>query len=897
MLNSPGQPQLTGKTAVRSSWAQRAENVEPHLAKSAGSSVDWRLPPGRAHFDAAPCLAVLLVLLPFASQAVTVAPEEMNEARQWTAAKFAAPLTDDPTKAALIVLANHDPVQRNGRGPRLLQLGGWTTRRGLFCHAPSKVLVRLPGPAAAFEATVGIDSNDQTSGGRGSVEFSVSVNGGQGFRSGIMREGMAPKPVKVALSGATEFVLEVDPTPDGIACDQADWADAKVRLVDGRELWLGDLPLSDRRERRLFAEGPPFSFVFGGQPFARLRKEWQFQRSSREFASGAFAIHPRGSNLTEHTLVWTDPTTSLEVRCVAVEYNDFPTVEWTLYFKNGGSNDTPILENIQALDVQLDRGDTGEFLLHHNVGSPADGNDYAPRETILAAGKSKRLGALGGRPTNSDWSYFNLEWPNEGLILVVGWPGQWAADFSRDQAQGVRIRAGQELTHFKLLPGEEVRSPMTVVQFWKGDWLRAQNIWRRWMMAHSMPKPGGQLPRPQLVASSSRQYAEMIQANETNQVMFIDRYLAEGLKLDYWWMDAGWYVHGGGGWPHVGTWLVDSNRFPHGLRAVSDYAHRRGIKTLVWFEPERVTADTWLTRNHPEWVLGGANGGLLNLGNDAARQWLTEHVDALLQQQGIDLYRQDFNMDPLDYWRKNDSADRQGITEIKHVTGYLAYWDELRRRHPDMLIDSCASGGRRNDLETMRRAVPLWRSDYAYETTGHQCMTYGISLWLPFQGTGTVAARNASYYGTGKTPVEPYAFWSNVSPSLGLGIDLRVPDLDYAELRRLIAQWREVNVNYYGDFYPLTTWTRENTLWIAWQFDRPEAGEGMVQVFRRENSFYESARFPLRGLLPEARYQVGRLDESGFAREFSGRELTEQGVPVALSSRPEAAVLLYKRSQ
>ena len=64
-----------------------------------------------------------------------------------------------------------------------------------------------------------------------------------------------------------------------------------------------------------------------------------------------------------------------------------------------------------------------------------------------------------------------------------------------------------------------------------------------------------------------------------------------------------------------------------------------------------------------------------------------------------------------------------------------------------MLIDSCASGGRRNDLETMRRAVPLWRSDYAFETIGHQGMTYGISFWLPYHGTGTVACDNAPYYG------------------------------------------------------------------------------------------------------------------------------------------------------
>ena len=71
-------------------------------------------------------------------------------------------------------------------------------------------------------------------------------------------------------------------------------------------------------------------------------------------------------------------------------------------------------------------------------------------------------------------------------------------------------------------------------------------------------------------------------------------------------------------------------------------------------------------------------------------------------------------------------------------------------------------------------------------------------------------------------------------------------EIDYAALRRLIAQWRQVSPNYYGDFYPLTPWNRDDHTWLAWQFDRPEQGEGMVQVFRRHNSFYESARFKLR---------------------------------------------------
>ena len=836
-----------------------------------------------------------------------------------------------PAGPALVVLANHDPVQLNGRHGKPLRIGEKEFTRGLFCHAPSKIIVRLPGPGGTFSATVGLDFNEQTSGGQGSVDFSVSVGGAEKFRSGVMRKDTPGKAITLDLGGATEFVLQVDETPDGIGWDQADWAEARVKLKDGREIWLADLPLHDQRARKLFSTGLPFAFVYDGKPSSELLKDWKAERRER-VAEGR---QPRADE-RDHEVVWTDPKTGLQVRCVTVEYQDFPTVEWTLYFKNTGATDTPIIEKIQALDIELDRGDTGEFLLHHAVGSPANGSDYGPLETTLAPKATKRIGGAGGRPTNSDWSYFNLEWPGspreigpsesgasaarlisrgEGLILAVGWPGQWAAEFVRDEQRGLRIRAGQELTHFKLLPGEEVRTPLIVLQFWKGDWLRAQNVWRRWMMTHSMPKPGGQLPPPQLVASSSRQYDEMIKANEENQIMFINRYLEEGLKLDYWWMDAGWYVHHGGGWPRVGTWEVDAARFPRGLRAVSDHAHSKGIKILVWFEPERVTADTWLTKNHPEWIFGGAKGGLLNLGNDEARRWLTEHVDKLLTEQGIDLYRQDFNMDPLGHWRGADPPDRQGITEIKYVTGYLAYWDELRRRHPNMLIDSCASGGRRNDLETMRRAVPLWRSDYAYEAVGHQCMTYGISLWLPYHGTGTVATRNAPYYGSGHTPVEPYAFWSNVTPSLGCGFDMRVKELDYAALRRLVTQWRQISTNYYGDFWPLTPWTRDASAWMAWQFDRPEAsspreiavpdapvmapglisrGEGIVQVFRRHDSFYEAARFKLRGLEPEARYRVANLDAPA-EQVMSGRELLEQGLPVAIPEQPGAVNFSYRK--
>jgi alpha-galactosidase len=405
------------------------------------------------------------------------------------------------------------------------------------------------------------------------------------------------------------------------------------------------------------------------------------------------------------------------------------------------------------------------------------------------------------------------------------------------------------------------------------------------MLEHNTPHPGGKLPQP-IYTFCDGAFFPGLKTSEAGEKQFIDVLTREGIKPDYWWIDAGWYPCGNN-WANTGTWEPDPVRYPRGIKAVSDYAHARGMKLVVWFEPERATGGSWLAQNHPEWLLGGR---LLNLGNPDARRWVTNHVDALIREQGIDLYRQDFNMDPLDCWRNNDPPDRQGITENLYVRGYLAYWDELRKRHTDMLIDSCASGGRRNDLETLRRALPLLRSDYQSFggdpefAPGNQAHTYGLSSWLPYYGQGV--------YVTPRDPV--YYARSHTCPAFGIAVDVRRPGIDWHLYRRLVSEWRQVADRMMGDYYPLTPYSLRKDEWIAWQFDRPEYGDGVVQAFRRDMSRETSKRFRLSGIDTAARYKVTDLD-AATPWTVSGRELLEKGVPVVLQARPGAAVLTYEK--
>jgi alpha-galactosidase len=686
-----------------------------------------------------------------------------------------------------------------------------------------------------------------------------------------------------------------------------------VGRVDGRYLPAdGGSPPAARAQRfaTQFDREPPFSFVYGGLPSTILLATWRHSRRQRQL----------DAHRTEHTLTWTDPKTTLVVRSVLVEYHDFPALEWTHHFKNGGSHASLTLGDVLAIDTVFQRTHSSEFVLHLSSGSSASAADYQPFAFTLPANDRRLFACVGGRPTNGAFPYYNIDWGGEGIMAALAWPGQWAIQMTRDAGSALRVQGGMscldssqmkldatifdtQLAELSLRPGEEIRTPLIVLHFWQAtDWIAAQNMWRRWMMAHNVPRLPLDSPVPMSPTGAVCGYYPGLLDSAADEVLFMNRYVAEhttitaGGMFDHWWMDAGWYTvpANSSDWTGVGTWQPDPARFPHGLRPVTDRARKYGMKSIVWHEPERVVQDTWLNKNRREWLLGPGPDGqtwLLNLGNPQAWGWVVERFDKLIRDQGVDVYRQDFNMDPLSYWNMGDPPGRRGITQIRHVTGYLAFWDELRRRHPKMLIDSCASGGRRNDLETLRRAVPLLRSDYQFEPTGQQGHTFGLSFWLPYYGTGVGPQSNENgAYGSGE-----YVMRSSLAPCYASSLDVRTAPTDaWALMRRMTQEWRAIADDLLGDYYPLSDYSEDTGAWTAFQFHRPERGQGVVLAFRRADSTAAAQHFKLRGLQADAIYELKGLGAAGAAR-VKGRQLMQTGLLVRLAARPAAATIAFRR--
>jgi alpha-galactosidase len=819
----------------------------------------------------APCVigGNVLLWMGLVLAAIPAAADEKQQVRDWAERALLGVTTPVEPQPGLELRRQDYDALGLGKSSRLgpLRIGEKRYEHGLGTHAVSEIVVRLTEPGQQLQAEVGVDR-----GWPGSVVFVVEVQGKTAFKSDVRREDSPPLPVRVDLSGATEFTLRVLDGGDGPSSDHANWCDAAVTLASGQQVWLDQSPLTGTGG---LSADLPFSFVYAGRPSSEFLSSWKRQAAS--------TIGTDGREL--HTITYTDPATGLQAVCEATLFSDFPAAEWMLYFHNAGNSDTPIIQDIRPLDARVAVQNGSDAVLHHSRGSTCESTDFQPLVTKITADTDIQLAPNGGRSSDGVLPFFNLQWPHGGLTGAVGWSGQWALRLRRSSPNQLVLQAGQQTTHFKLLPNETVRTPRILLLMWEGeDHLRGHNLFRRLLTAHYLPKREGKVAIAPTTWNSWFSFNEGNGVNEENQLDWIARTARSGMEC--YWLDAGWFE---GGWPNgVGSWVPGPTQFPHGLRPLGDAAHREGMKFVLWLEPERVHPNSRLAKEHPEWVLhAGAGDGLLNLGDAAARTWLADHLSKSLQEWGVDVLRQDFNIDPLRFWTAADAPDRQGIAEIRHVTGLYALWDELVRRQPGLTIDNCASGGRRIDLETISRSYPLWRSDtpcvgYKAWPVWDQVQVAGLSLYVP-QHTGGVWA------------LDPYTFRSAATMGVSICPDVRAKDYSAEMTQHALSELKELRPLYLGDYYPLFDINTDEKVWCGWQFSRPELGRGFAVVLRRPQSPYVRADVHLRGLDADARYEVEwrASYEAKDKRVLTGAELAQ--LPIEISTAPGSMLVIYRQ--
>lgn len=668
----------------------------------------------------------------------------------------------------------------------------------------------------------------------------------------------------------------------------------------------------------------PFSFAYDGEDAANLDQAWH-TREDREEA---------GEQI-RYRKTYTAPDGLLQVTVELTAFSGTGALEWLLYFENIGTRTTPVLSDILPLHLKLPVQQQTVPALLYSQGSM--GTDFISNFGLmnqpLLPGKPVRLSSRGGKSVDTI-PFFDLCQDGAGLIGGVGWPGRWAITAERISQSAVVLTAGMTVTHLVLKPGEKIRSPRILLMPWEGDWVEAHNRLRRHNLAYHTPHYHG---KPVEVPICHGGWGGM---KQETAVKLMDQIVSEHMEYDAFWMDAGWYgpdrevdeyqVFGEEDWfLYAGDWRENKTAHPNGLAAISREAHKRGLKYLLWYEPERVVIGTPLSQAHPEWIIGDRGDtfgghrdrpyvryGLFNFGDPAARAWMTDWISSQISEIGIDIYRQDCNDFDLAYfWDSVDVADRRGMTEIRYVEGLLEFWDELRRRHPDLILDVV----QRVDLDTMTRAVDLSRSDYPIapdsDPIGNQVATQGLAFWRPHFGTLiTTLPENTYHMRSAFSPGLAFAITdlNGTREQLGLYAQREFP---FAWGRRMMEQLRRARPYYYGDYYPLTissinrntlfgspfayaepVSSLERTEWFGYQMHREDLGEGMVMVLRRQESPYGSAQLVLRGLKPEAVYEIEDVDNKQV-RSFLGAELLDKGLEAAITERPGSRLYFYRETQ
>lgn len=644
---------------------------------------------------------------------------------------------------------------------------------------------------------------------------------------------------------------------------------------------------------------PPFSFIYDGKPSDSFITKWNYNVKNEKSDD---------STILKRIYSYTDPKTGLIVECEVKGFINYNAVEWVLRFINSGDKNTPEISSVDVSNITLAYKQGGDFKLHYADGSHVSKEDFRQRLKIMQPHDSLYMEPVGGRSSQDAFPFFNIQAPDGqgGVLAAIGWTGTWFAKIGCESAKEINLKSGMSNLKTYLYPKEEIRTPKICLLFWSGsDRFTGHNSFRRLIQEHYTWKQDG---KPTVYpVSTSFNYGDPYPCNEYTcmtedyAIALIKRYAQYNLIPEVFWLDAGWYikasdVKGKKNWANtVGNWTIDPERFPRGFRPIADEVHKQGAKFMVWFEPERVMKNSDWADEYPQWMLDAKGSTeqkvwqddkehdavLFNLGDPDANKWLSKFIGDFMETNGIDYYRQDFNIEPAGFWYNNDEKGRRGICEIRYIEGLYKFWENLLNRFPNTIIDNCASGGRRIDLESISRSAALWRTDYNYgEPTGAQSHTYGLELYLPFHGTGVQQS-------------DSYTFRSSLGTSVIYNWKVTEGNYNIVDMHNKQLEFEEVRPYFYEDYYPLSgsdnvDITADN-IWLVYQLHRPSDGTGYIVGFRRAQSPDNTYSVKMKGLNPEKSYRLTNKD-TGSVLVKKGSELA-QCLELILD-QPQSSILM-----
>ena len=603
----------------------------------------------------------------------------------------------------------------------------------------------------------------------------------------------------------------------------------------------------------------------------------------------------------------------LVVELVRVFYPKYDFYEWSVSFENKGSENSGVISNLSS-EIALC---CEEPILKGILGD--NKNLYKPYEKDLASEPARFLGGT-GRPTHVNFPYFNLTCRDGGAFIAIGWAGTWSANFQyADGAVNCSVRSTPRLKTY-LKPGERIVSAIFLCGLYKGDYTYSVNHWRRWFIENNMPvfDKGGAPMRP---------FSTVCFANDTGRnenygdssaserhftwKPSFEKMVEVGCKPDFRLIKGGWYDGSYRNeitrdWQHwVGTWEPARGKWPNDtMKETTDFARANDMKTALWFMPDTYYAPQKLVENfgyQMEWAVEFSGfPGVNDISQEGAYEWTKNKILKTMTDAGIEMYCEDLLRTPVFTWYHNDlmeDLNRIGIKEISVISAHYRLWDDIieyTAEKGNVGFISMFSGAGRNDLQSLRRVVPMFRSDNDYTSIAQRLsITSSLTEWLPFSGSGIQEKENRT---DAKGMLDTYTWRASYLPIINIDTQFaQDPDQDFSVLNNGMAEWKRVNPYLLKDFYSLTPWHsgEDKSGFTSYCYYDEDEGRGVLFVFRGEECEGDCVGLRLPFADQNASYALTDED-SGDLLTLTGNTAAD-GFGISVESKRQAKLIWIEK--